>query len=80
MDNRDEAMALVTAIAAALSIAALAVILALLPATGGPRPVASDPGPACAEWTDGCVVCQRTAAGPACSTRSTTVRSTPSPW
>jgi hypothetical protein len=30
-------------------------------------PVAVEDDPACAEWTDGCVVCQRTAQGPACS-------------
>jgi hypothetical protein len=68
MQNRDEALALVTAIAVALSVATLAVILALLPPSGGARPVAADPGPNCAEWTDGCVICQRTASGPACST------------
>jgi hypothetical protein len=30
-------------------------------------PVAVEDDPACAEWTDGCVVCQRTAQRPACS-------------
>ena len=31
-------------------------------------PTASEDDPACAEWTDGCVVCQRTSGGLACST------------
>jgi hypothetical protein len=31
-------------------------------------PTASEDDPGCAEWTDGCVVCQRTAQGLACST------------
>ena len=30
-------------------------------------PTASEDDPACAEWTDGCVVCQRTREGLACS-------------
>jgi hypothetical protein len=30
-------------------------------------PAAVEDDAACAEWTDGCVVCQRTAQGPACS-------------
>ena len=63
MSTRDTAIAVVTALSTALAVTTLAVILALLP----PR-AAADPAPGCAEWTDGCRVCQRTAQGPACST------------
>jgi hypothetical protein len=40
------------------------------PAAGAPpvAAVAPDKDPACIEWTDGCVVCQRTPQRPACST------------
>ena len=60
-------------------IATLLVILVILVATiavgnlaGGGAPHHAAPArveddPACAEWTDGCIVCQRTAQGPACS-------------
>lgn len=33
----------------------------------GAAPARVEDDPACAEWTDGCIVCQRTAQGPACS-------------
>jgi len=61
-------------------IATLLAILVILVATivvgnlaggGAPHHSASparvEDDPACAEWTDGCIVCQRTAQGPACS-------------
>ncbi|HEY8563926.1 MAG TPA: hypothetical protein VIL65_00370 [Beijerinckiaceae bacterium] len=63
MTTRDTAIAVVTAVSAGLLAATLAVILAF----AAPR-AAADPAPGCAEWTDGCRVCQRTAQGPACST------------
>ena len=66
MLNRDDTIGIVAALSVALAVATFAVILALWPAPA--RPLAADPAPACAEWTDGCVVCQRTAQGPACST------------
>jgi hypothetical protein len=64
---RDEALAVTLSIAVALLMVMLAVIAGasagLQPSTqGGP------PGPSCAEWTDGCVVCARTPEGLACST------------
>ena len=31
-------------------------------------PLRAEDDPRCQEWTDGCVVCQRTPQGPACST------------
>ena len=44
----------------------------LLPAekTSGPpsTPASFEREPTCAEWTDGCIVCQRTEQGLACST------------
>ena len=44
----------------------------LLPAADrGHRPSTSsfaDREPTCSEWTDGCIVCQRTDQGPSCST------------
>jgi hypothetical protein len=59
-------------------IATLLAILVILVATiavgnlagGAPHhaaPARVEDDPACAEWTDGCIVCQRTAQGPACS-------------
>ena len=61
--NRDEALAVMVAIATALGL------LAFVLATGAasPRP-ASALDPACAEWSDGCVTCARTDGGLACST------------
>lgn len=60
-------------LAAILAIVAATVLLAhLLPEAGRPRAPStqslSDREPTCAEWTDGCVVCQRTDQGPSCST------------
>jgi hypothetical protein len=65
------------AVLAALGIAVATVVVGAL-AAGGDREgaaspatsavVAPDKDPACAEWTDGCIVCQRTPQGPACST------------
>ena len=34
----------------------------------GAVPVSVEEDQGCAEWTDGCIVCQRTPQGPACST------------
>ena len=65
MPSRDEALAITLSIAVALLVAAFAVIVSVVPqvpATG------SAPGPSCAEWTDGCVVCRRVPEGLACST------------
>ena len=48
-------------------IAATVLIGALAPAAHPPKPLAPPDDPHCAEWTDGCRVCQRLAEGPACS-------------
>jgi hypothetical protein len=61
-----ERIAVVIAVVAALVVAAFAVILA---ATAEPSTAGSfGREPTCAEWTDGCVVCRRTAQGTVCST------------
>ena len=53
----------------ALGIVVATVVLGhVLPAKSPPAPASFDRDPSCAEWTDGCVVCQRTEHGPACST------------
>ena len=66
--NRDDTLALAAAGAIMLGTIAAS---ALLPGVDrGPPSTASlaDRDPACAEWTDGCITCQRTPQGPACST------------
>ncbi len=65
--NRGETLAVVTALAAAAGAVLLALIVAAVLSAAPARPVAGDPGPGCAEWTDGCVICQRTPDGRACS-------------
>ena len=64
--NRDDLWA-VLAIAAVLIVTVA--LAALLPArTSAPSTAGlADRDPTCAEWTDGCIVCQRTDQGPACS-------------
>jgi hypothetical protein len=65
---RDEALAVVLSIVVALAAATLAV-LAGSGVPGMRAPVQdTTPGPSCAEWTNGCVVCRRTPEGLACST------------
>jgi hypothetical protein len=68
MPRDQEAVAISTAITAALG----AIVLAMLTASGSgvaPSAAAGSPAPpACSEWTDGCVVCARTPEGLACST------------
>jgi hypothetical protein len=65
MPTRDEALAVTLSIAVALLMVILAVIAW---ANAGPPSQGGPPGPACAEWTDNCVVCRRTPEGLACST------------
>ncbi len=65
---RDEAIAITLSALVVLLVVTFAV-LAGAGAFGGPQAaqgVAAEP--ACAEWTDGCVVCSRTPQGLACST------------
>ncbi len=61
-----ECFAVVAAAVVALLVAAFAAILAAtyVPSTAG----SFGREPTCAEWTDGCVVCRRTAQGTVCST------------
>ena len=61
--NRDEALAVMIAVATALGL----LTFVLASGDAPPRP-ASALDPACAEWTDGCAVCARTDGGLACST------------
>ena len=66
--KRDGLVALV----ALVIVLATVVLGAVLPAMTHPReastPATFDREPTCAEWTDGCIVCQRTPQGVACST------------
>jgi hypothetical protein len=66
MPTRDETLAVTLSIAVALLMVILAVIAAAN--AGPPSTQGGPPGPACAEWTDNCVVCRRTPEGLACST------------
>ncbi len=68
MLTRDEALAVILSIVIALTTVTFAV-LAGSGAFGMQTPVQdTTPGPSCAEWTDGCVVCRRAPEGLACST------------
>jgi len=66
MAERDESLAVSVAVVTALAAAMLAVLATVF----SPRPDAQGAArePACSEWTDGCIVCARTAQGLACST------------
>jgi len=56
-------------IAIVVGTVVLAAVLPSAPAPAVPSAAAfGDRNPTCAEWTDGCVVCQRGDHGPACST------------
>ena len=63
--SRDDMIGFALALGIVLGTVALAHVL---PAATSPAPASFDREPTCAEWTDGCVVCQRTEQGPACST------------
>ena len=63
--SRDDVIGFSLALGIVLGTVALA---HLLPAKSVPGPASFDREPTCAEWTDGCIVCQRTEQGPACST------------
>ena len=62
----DDFIAVVLALATALAM----IVLVEAGAGDGPpsTPAAFRLEPTCSEWSDGCVVCQRTAQGPSCST------------
>jgi hypothetical protein len=68
MLTRDEALAVILSIVIALAAVTFAA-LAGSGAFGMQVPVQdTTPGPNCAEWTNGCVICRRTSEGLACST------------
>ncbi len=69
LSRRDDAIVILLALVIVLGTVALA---NLLPGAGPTAPASTAAGPetdrTCLEWTDGCVVCQRTQEGRACST------------
>ena len=67
--NRDDLLVFVALIAIVVGTIVLAAILPAAPAPAVPSAASfGDRDPTCAEWTDGCVVCQRGDHGTACST------------
>ena len=62
----DDLMGLVLALALVFGTVALAQLLPSV--AGAPTTPSSFDANNCAEWTDGCIVCQRTDQGLACST------------
>ena len=63
--TRDDRIGLAAIAAVAIGTVALAHLApAAAPTPEGPASIEA----ACAEWTDGCVVCRRAGAEPACST------------
>jgi len=67
MLSRDEALAVTLSIAVALLVVTFAIIAGGAAGSQAPNQ-SSTPGPSCAEWTNGCVVCRRVPEGLACST------------
>ena len=67
MPAQQDALAVTLAIILALAVALLSG-LAGAGVFGSPQTSGATPDPACAEWTDGCVICARRPEGLACST------------
>ena len=66
--RRDDIIGFALVLTIVIGTVALAHVLpAATPAGPASTPAAFDQEPTCAEWTDGCIVCQRTNAGVACS-------------
>jgi hypothetical protein len=66
--RRDDMIGFILALVIVLGTVALAHVLPNARPAGPPStPASFDNEPTCAEWTDGCIVCQRTDQGPACS-------------
>jgi hypothetical protein len=65
--RRDDLFGLILVLALVVGTVALA---HFLPTSPGPpsTPASFDGEPTCAEWSDGCIICQRTNQGVACST------------
>jgi hypothetical protein len=69
LSRRDDMIGLALALALVFGTVALAHVLPAATPTRPPStPGSFDDEPTCAEWTDGCIVCQHTDQGPACST------------
>ena len=67
--RRDDIIGLTLALAIVLGTVALAHLLPMAKSAGPPStPATFDREPTCAEWTDSCIICQRTDQGLACST------------
>ena len=67
--SRDLAVTLAIAAVAAGTIALAHLLPSAAGRSGGPSTQSfADREPTCSEWTDGCIVCQRTEQGPSCST------------
>jgi hypothetical protein len=67
--RRDDLIGFALALLLVLGTVALAHLLpAATPPTAPSTPAAFEGEPTCAEWTDGCIVCQRSDGGAACST------------
>ena len=65
--RRDDIIGFALALALVLGTVALAHVLPAATSASPPSTPAFD-SETCAEWTDGCIVCQRTSEGLACST------------
>jgi hypothetical protein len=66
--RHDDIVGLILALVIVLGTVALAHVLPAATSASPPQPASFDNKTSCAEWTDGCVVCQRTGEGLACST------------
>jgi hypothetical protein len=66
--RRDDMIGLVLSLVIVFGTVALAHVLPSVRPAGPPStPASFENEPTCAEWTDGCIVCQRTETGTACS-------------
>ena len=66
--RRDDMIGLILALVIVLGTVALAHVLpSPKPADAPSTPASFEKEPTCAEWSDGCIVCQRTDTGIACS-------------
>ena len=66
--RRDDIIGLMLALLIVFGTVALAHVLPGVKSAASPStPASFDREPTCAEWTDGCIVCQRRGTGTACS-------------
>ena len=66
--RRDDLLVFAAVLAVSLGTVALTAFLPAAKPVVPSTPAFADRDPTCAEWTDGCITCQRTPQGPACST------------